>query len=162
MDAIEFRATQNHIEVSGARYTAALIFINGKNLIDLLRHYERPFADREGKPELAGQYLGLPVQELYENLTENVPGKKATVLGCICGDVDDWPLDVLIRDAADTITWSEFENWQRNGEDKNTGEVDRAHADYWDYSSFGPFKFDKAQYSEQLALLKQMAQQATV
>jgi hypothetical protein len=36
------------------------ILVNDRNLLDVLRETELPFAVREGKPELAGGYAGLP------------------------------------------------------------------------------------------------------
>ena len=34
------------------------VFVNGRNLVDVLREVEVPFAVREGKLHLAGSYVG--------------------------------------------------------------------------------------------------------
>ena len=39
------------------------ILINGQDLIDLVAAQERPYAEREGAPDLAGQYGGLPADQ---------------------------------------------------------------------------------------------------
>jgi hypothetical protein len=36
------------------------VLVNGRNLVASLRQVELPYAAREGKPDLAGSYVGLP------------------------------------------------------------------------------------------------------
>jgi hypothetical protein len=40
------------------------VFVNGRNLVDILREVELPFSAREGNPNLAGNYVGLPLEEV--------------------------------------------------------------------------------------------------
>jgi hypothetical protein len=37
------------------------VFVNGRNLVDVLREVVLPFTVQEGKPDLAGSYVGLSV-----------------------------------------------------------------------------------------------------
>lgn len=53
------------------------------------------------------------------------------VLGCECGEVGCWPLQCRVRFEDDVIIWDEFKQPYRASRD---------------YSGFGPFVFDCAQY----------------
>lgn len=125
---------------------AVNVFVNGRNLVDVLREVELPFATREGKPDLAGSYVGLPPEEvilpsprlLGEPTTyydhDSTEGKIA-VLGCICGDPGCWPFRVRIALRDDVVIWSGFEQPHRS----------------WRYEEMRPFLFDRAQYLSALS-----------
>ncbi|WP_405062594.1 hypothetical protein OG474_13395 [Kribbella sp. NBC_01505] len=117
--------------------TELVPLVNGVSLIELVARYER----NEGlKP--ADGYAGLV---LYGDLPSGLrayltggPGTPYALLGCDCGDMGCWPLAAQIHADADTVTWDSFR---------------QPHRPEWDYSGFGPFTFDRAQYDEALQLL---------
>jgi hypothetical protein len=57
MDRIEFDSRPYR---DGDRQSGIQIRINGRDLIDLVRAVEQPFAYKEGAPSIAGAYAGLP------------------------------------------------------------------------------------------------------
>jgi hypothetical protein len=63
------------------------------------------------------------------------------ILGCECGEVGCWPLQCKIRVVGDDVVWDEFR---------------QPHRPARDYSHFGPFVFEGAQYRD--ALTKLVAQ----
>jgi hypothetical protein len=134
------------VESAGAEATGAVvIYINGRNLVELVREVELPFAAHEGHPDMAGQYLGLPPFELLlpsrHLLGEPAPlyesRGKTQVLACECGEAGCWPLFVRIRLGDNTVTWSDFEQPHRSS---------RSAASHWKYDQLGPFTFDRQQY----------------
>ncbi|MFJ5990956.1 hypothetical protein [Lentzea sp. NPDC092896] len=84
-----------------------------------------------------------PAGEMYGGLSRDdrgakpfQPGKKPQlVLGCSCGHADCWPLYARITEDKHTVVWDEFSQPRRKGRD---------------YSAFGPFRFDRAQYGKVL------------
>jgi len=122
------------------------IEVNGTELPDLVREAELPAARAEGDEELAGGYVGLVPGYVRVDLASQFlggagtplyegPAEKTQLLGCGCGEVGCSPLMARVTLSEDTVTWDEFEQPQRED---------------WDYSSLGPFKFDRAQYERAL------------
>jgi hypothetical protein len=147
-----------HLEVDNledarlaGQVTETLIYVNGRNLIDILREVEMPFALKEGHPDIAGGYMGLPPNEVFlpskHLLGEpafdlyKYPGEKVEVLQCVCGVPGCWPFLVRITDEGDRVVWSDFEQPHRSGV---------AGRKKWDYQNLQPFVFDKAQYMAEL------------
>ncbi len=145
----------------GLRYRKACIFIDGRQLIELVRSAEEPWVRAEHRERLAqfddpgefrfepGDYHCLPASMVIlptRNLLDQPddPGfvlgpddprrGKATVLGCTCGIVQCWFLQVRVQILSDLVIWSEF------------GQFYRPH---WQYG-LGPFTFDRRQYEEEL------------
>ncbi|GAB3944214.1 hypothetical protein GCM10029976_067960 [Kribbella albertanoniae] len=109
--------------------------VNGVSLVELITRYERG----EGL-DPAGGYAGL-VLDNFSSIRGYLVGEPSTpyaLLGCNCGDMGCWPLQAQIHADADTVTWDSFR---------------QPHRPDWDYSGFGPFVFDRAQYDEALQLL---------
>jgi hypothetical protein len=44
---------------------AVNVFVNGRNLADILREVELPFAARDSRPDLASSYAGLPPDDIF-------------------------------------------------------------------------------------------------
>ncbi|MEU4564845.1 hypothetical protein AB0F72_41245 [Actinoplanes sp. NPDC023936] len=62
MERIEFRTVEEQL---GAGVLATLVpYLDGVPLPELVRKAELPFARREGNPDLAGSYAGLPGEEV--------------------------------------------------------------------------------------------------
>jgi len=127
---------------SGVLFTP---IIDGSSLVDLVTDYE------EGRGwELAGIHDGLVLEEsqledLPEHLLHGKPSPPhdagIAVLGCTCGVNECLPFLAEIRITDDQVLWGGFQNPLAAGLS-------------WDYSDFGPFVFDKAQY--EVALQKAM------
>lgn len=123
---------------------AVSIFINGRDLLERAREVELPFAVRDGHPDLAGGYIGLPVGSVFWP-SRRLMGKpderydsgvgRISVLGCVCGDVGCWPLQARITVREDVVVWHDFM---------------QPHRRRWDYSEMGPFTFDRGAYEAEL------------
>jgi hypothetical protein len=121
------------------------IFIDGVNLVEILKEHESPFAGR-----IAGDYMGLPPEIVFlpsrHFLGEPVyeldfyEGKSA-ILGCKCGVIECWPFVAKITVNEEMVTWSDFEQPHRGPESAGG---------YWNYNQLGPFVFDRKQYEEAL------------
>lgn len=109
-------------------------FIDGRDLVDLVSEFE----DVSGY-EPAGGYDGIvptryafgPLVPYYLGQPEGGSGREIAVLGCACGEMGCWPLDVRVDLRRDSVVWSAFRQSHR---------PDRA------YDGFGPFTFDRRQY----------------
>ena len=125
--------------------------VDGVSILDLVWEYESAFAGN-----LAGAYAGLPRNDYRTyNLGRTLLGyrenngrfeleREVPLLGCnCCSDIDCWPLMCRVWYPAGGVMWSKFR---------------QPHRKQWDYSGFGPFLFDRAQYLEALAeAARQMA-----
>jgi len=143
-------------------YRQARIAINGQPLIELVRVAEEPWARAEYQERLPefdnpeefrfepGDYhyltaarLLLPSRELLDRPRDpgfvlgpdNPCRGKATVLGCTCGIVECWFVQVRVQLLAEVVIWSDFGQF---------------HRPLWQYD-LGPFTFDRRQYEAQLA-----------
>lgn len=130
MNVIELRV----VPQASGKSDLVEIRVDGQTLIDRVREHERPFAEREGHPDLAGAYMSIGAIDWESS--------KVTLLGCTCGVTSCWPLVSTISVTPTTVTWSNFEQPHRR-----PGSA----AVFWDYSGFGPFVFDRAQYEAALA-----------
>jgi hypothetical protein len=129
-------------------------FIDGENLIDILKKIEKPFAEKEGHPELSGKYSGLDL-DLIKNPKDYFLGKsdavygetgdKTILLDCTCGSLGCWAFVAKIQETQNMIIWSSFEQTHRKGELTNI---------IWNYDELSSFEFDKEQYLNELEKLK--------
>lgn len=139
MDEIRFEIGERDDPVDGMVETVA-IFVNNRDLTKITKEVELPFAARDGKPELAGNYVGLPPGAVFlpshrllgrpEGRYDDDWGGKIAVLGC--GEVGCWPLRVNITPREDTVLWDDFE---------------QPHRRHWRHDEMGPFVFDRTQYT---------------
>jgi len=147
MDVLRLSAEPTQ-EVGHVTWTINLK-VNGRDLRDIVREIESPFAEAEGHPQLAGQYTGLPVSHLMppsQHLLGQPTGPysytdKVTLLQCSCGEPGCWPLLARVTVTADTVVWNEFEQPHRRG--------------YWRYEDLGSFVFDRSQYELALETVSQ-------
>lgn len=118
--------------------------IDGQLLLDLIDRFE---VGSDMRPA-GGAYGGLiPAYYRYGPLDEHFLGKenpglgpKTAVLACECGEVGCWPLMTRITPTGNLVIWDGFE---------------QIHRPTRDYTAFGPFLFDRAQYDQALdALLR--------
>lgn len=120
------------------------IYIDGRNIIEMLAEYERPFAEQEGAPEIAGAYEGLSPAILLDNFMASSHEDKLTIVDCPCNVPGCWPLMVTVQEVEGDIIWTDFEQLHR-GEDSH---------EYWDYRHFGSFVFDKNKYIHEMQKLR--------
>ena len=147
MDELTFKAKK----ALGLYSDSIDIFINGKNLIEMLKTYELPHAIKEGHPDIAGQYMGIGSRELFERLSK--PGQDKIIFTCNgCGEEGCWPMIIDIQADEHSVTWSNFRQPHRGSVSK---------ASYWDYSGFPTFTFDKIHYEAALASLKNSSSRVT-
>jgi hypothetical protein len=142
MDSVVFQVETVALG-GGDAYPVVAIHINGVRLEDLARVVEQPFADAEGKPDLAGSYAGLAAATVAQG-SRHFLGEPQDVwfddgdtvlLGCICGESGCWPLTARVDVLDATVQWSGFRTGHRP----------------WDLSALGPFTFDRGQYERALA-----------
>lgn len=121
-----------------------VIYIDGVNLLTMVKEFETPLAQKEGNPNIAGSYAGLAAGYYGENYfladccTEyGINKDKLALLECTCGYAGCWPFAAKITVNGDTVTWSDFEQPHRQ----------------WDYSTLGPFGFEREAYTKELAKL---------
>lgn len=156
MDSIRLTVSRQLTEGDGREpHEVVDIFINGRDLRDMVREIEQPFADREKHPVPAGQYIGLRPEVIFlpsRHLLGDPDYRhdaficeehqdKIVIYECgQCGYSGCWPLQVRITASEETITWSDFEQPHRCPSEGNA----------WTYDSFGPFVFEREQYVAQL------------
>lgn len=141
MERIEFRTIEQEFGFGGV-FPTLVPHLDGVPLLDLARKAEVPFARGEGKPDLAGSYVGLPKDEvcwpsrhyLDDPVLSWFGDGDAVLLGCGCGEWGCWPFTAIVRVAGDTVTWSGYRTGHRD----------------WDYRELREFSFDRVQYEEAL------------
>ena len=136
MDALDVRLEPGSCDA----IETVRLFINGRDLLALVRDFEAPFAS-----DLAGGYGLLPAADVLpparhflgepEGIYAGGDGR-TMLLGCDCGEPGCWPLEARIAVTAATITWLDFS---------------QPHRPEWSYRGFGPFTFDREQYEAALA-----------
>jgi hypothetical protein len=148
MDTIKFscRKIENHI--AWGTYEVIDILINDKNLIDIIRDVEFPYAEKDGQSGWAGSYEGIFAVEFFNYL--EIPDKYgySTILGCGCGVPECAPIWVKIEKMGNYVIWKNFNSRfsSRKG---------------WDYSQL-QYKFDNQQYYEEIGKLKEKLRQKNV
>lgn len=118
------------------------IYIDEDKLSSLAGVVERPFAEAEGSPHIAGSYAGLPVGWIGLGRAHFLGSPELSwfddgdtvLLGCECGEWGCWPLTATVMVTPVTVTWSNFRTGHRD----------------WDLSGLGPFTFDRAEYESAL------------
>lgn len=145
MDKIRLEVQQVIDEDYGRSFSEVAIFINDRNLIDILRQIELPFAKKEAHPDIAGSYAGLVPEMIFWPsryfLGEPAVGDKIDVLQCVCRSKGCWPFSVRITVDDDKVIWDQFSQPHRTKTHPSGG---------WQYDKYEPFVFDKNQYMSQL------------
>jgi hypothetical protein len=152
MDTIKFVIEDYVDKKYGFRFPETKIYINGKNLIDLVQQVERPVLDPLNLRSVADRsYVGLN-PEWRPNIRHEFLGDTrypySVVLTCTCHE--DWCNSILVKISIDSrkVTWSEFTSELHGEESRLWGETPI------DYSSLGPFVFDLEQYLDALGHLE--------
>lgn len=143
MDTLHLEVGQRD-DPSAGIVDAVRIVINGRSLLDLAREVELPFATRDGNPDRAGSYVGLPTEAIFmpsrrllgepEDGWDDWEGR-ISVLGCGCGVVGCWPLQARIMVQDDVVVWDDFR---------------QPHRRRWRHDRLGPFVFEREEYEAAL------------
>lgn len=160
-DRFEVRITPNYVPWTlDQKLYVAEIYINHQSLLELVYQAEEPLVlveiqerrsagDNIDESVLsAGDYLYLPPAMIllpsrnlldepwdcgFELQSNDPQAGKATVLGCTCGVIECWFMQVRIALNESTVEWADFSQFHRD----------------WQYS-LGPYKFDREQYESEL------------
>jgi hypothetical protein len=130
--------------------SAIWIEVNGRPLAELVGEVERPFAEREGSPDIAGNYAGL-ASRLLDSVDDHYHGAPGSdlvcgprdhtvLLGCECGEPGCWPLMARIEVGPETVSYSDFTQPHRD--------------ERWSYDAMPVLTFEREQYEEALAGLR--------
>jgi hypothetical protein len=148
VDAFSLQIEERRNEIGSLVYETVSISVNGRDLTDILKEVEMPFAQQEGTPNIAGGYEGLrpeeiflPSRRLLGEPESGTSGEKVAVLGCECGEIGCWPFLVSVTVRNEVVIWSDFEQPHRSG---------RASRQPWIYDRLRPFLFDRARYLAEL------------
>jgi hypothetical protein len=128
-------------------YPLAVIKIDGRELIEIVKEVELQITSKTGETSLAGEYGHLPLHQVKapSNLLiggdiplylEEENGKRS-ILECTCGCEGCWPLRAKITTDRDMIKWSEFE---------------QPHRKNWIYPDSFEFIFSRSQLVQALKL----------
>src|SRR5436305_7411333 len=120
MDVISFdivvRPVDEH-RLSEGTLGDVVILINGSPLLDLVREHERAEASRHGQDGPAGSYLPRSVRRAPRGLLYAQPASdyehgdgRFILMGCICGEIDCWPLVARIHVDDNGVVWNDFEH----------------------------------------------------
>lgn len=148
MNTIEFRRQPD----PDASRDIVTVFIDGRSLIDLIAHYERPHAEAAGRPSAAGHYVGLDIAKVVPPsrlLLGEVDGWYCchpgivTLLTCTCGELGCGSVNCFIALSDDRVVWSEFRG--------QLGPIGPDGQRRKSYAGLGPFEFDRVQYEGALA-----------
>lgn len=118
------------------------VLINQTPLLDLLHDWEDAHETDESKKITLSHgplrcnfdhYLSGWLNEKFHRY-DSAPPPKATLLGCACGELGCWPLEVTVTLTEQTAVWSDFFQPFRPQSTL--------------YDGFGPFVFDREHYEK--------------
>jgi hypothetical protein len=131
---------RNHTDDGVVSFTPC---IDRVSLADLVTAFEKA----QGYTDPAGGYGGIvPAHSDLGSIANNFSGQgeptgnceqgQIYALFCECGEAGCWPLVMHIEQDDDHVIWRDF---------------NQPHRQNRDYATFGPFKFNRAQYESTLA-----------
>ena len=124
----------------------AIIVIDDREFLKIVREIELPIAKRASEPELTGQYDYLniddvlyPSKHLFGNPARSLLkyDDRISILECECGCEGCWPLLMTVNATDHTVVWSDF---------------CQIHRDDWHYPSDFRFEFDLQQVEKALKI----------
>lgn len=145
IDKIEFKLIDakaaNEIWAEGYEedFFVAQIYLNGKEIVPILKEIEQPFCNKEGTPEISGCYGHNLPEELYDSLSKAINTNHEAALLCCddCGFSGCWSVLVSVRQTEKYVYW---ENFRQN------------HRANWRYNL--SYKFDRDEYNKAMEQLK--------
>lgn len=140
-DKLEFKlidpveANENWALEYGSKCKGVEIYINGTEIVPILKGIEILYASKEGKPHLAGDYGHNTPKHLYSQLTKSLDGAELLCCGG-CGDSGCWSVLVSIEQDDEYVYWNHFEHNHRD----------------WEYGL--SYRFEKQEYEQAMQQLK--------
>lgn len=124
----------------GKEHKATEIYLNGVELVAILKKIELPYATAEGATDLAGDYGHQTPSSLYFSLT-SCGDEEVDLLCCrSCGEVGCWTISIDIERDDHFVWWKNFHNCYRD----------------WEYNLL--YQFDRTAYEAVLEQLRCEAQ----
>lgn len=163
MDTIKF-VIEDYVDAeAGFRFPVINIYINDRNLINLVRQIETRGRVQEQEENARWQYIGFEpahFQRFYDEMLGKKSYRRSVLLTCTCTFAECNCIMADMVFGADTVTWSDLKSPWLGGKTPSPW-IDEAEAQEmdWqpiDYSGLGPFVFDRAQY---LAALEKVTQE---
>ena len=164
MDTVKFIIEDYVDDENGFRFPTINIYINDKNLIQLVNHVECRDNDLQKEEELLNKqsYVGLH-PDYHRDFHDEFLGLKkrpgdSLLLTCTCLEAACNSITAQIIVDSKTVTWNELKSpWLSSKTLCPWMTEEEALADGWipvDYSGLGPFVFDREQYINALEQLR--------
>lgn len=161
MDKIKFELGFYYDKDYGSGFPIIDISINERKLLDIVTEVERKNAQRMGF-DFGGGYTGVRatpyVVEGDHFLGLSIPGSAKShtrVLNCTCGNPRCWDVLALIEADDKFVCWSYIINpWLLNGLPTHWHTESPEDFVAFNYSSIGPYIFDRRQYEDALNELR--------
>lgn len=124
----------------------AVLWVDGRELLDWVREVELPLAASTNEANLAGKYDYLraetalfPSRQLLGEVARSVYDYEGdpSILECECGCEGCWPLIAKVEVLTDRVIWHHFRQWNR---------------DAWNYPESFRFEFERAQIEAALQI----------
>ena len=153
MDTIKFAIEQYTDEEFGYSFPVINIYINDRNLIDLISEIEHELYAADGEKAVRSSYIGFEVSN-FQRFHSEMLGEKiypnSVLLTCTCTFPECNCIMAKIAIETQTITWSDLKSPWLAGKTPSPW-IDEAEAQEldWqplDYSGLGRFVFDREQY----------------
>jgi hypothetical protein len=153
MDTIKFVIEQYSNEEFGYTLPVINIYINDRDLIDLISEVEHKLFAADGEKIVRSNYIGYEVDH-FERFRNEMLGEKiyprSVLLTCTCTIAECNCIMVNIAIETNTITWNDLKSPWFGGKTPSPF-IDEAEAQEldWqplDYGGLGPFVFDRRQY----------------
>jgi hypothetical protein len=138
------------LQDTGDKANGVRVLINGRDLSDIVREIELPFALKEDSAEIAGAYSGLPPEIAFlpsrhffgeaDALHGDDEGQTFALV-CDCGEPGCWPLSLRVDIGERKVIWSDFRQPHRGPTSK---------AGHWRYDALPRFTFERKAYEDAL------------
>ncbi len=153
MDTIKFVIEQYTHEEFGFTLPVINIFINDRDLIDLISEVEHKLFTADGEKVIRSNYIGYEVDH-FERFRNEILGKKSyrrsILLTCTCTFAECNCILADIDIVAQTVIWSDLKSpWLGGKTYSPFVSEEEAFKGGWhplDYSGLGPFTFEHEQY----------------
>ena len=157
MDKIKFELGWYCDEDFGFGFPIIDIYINDSKLLDIVTKVERENARRLGL-DFGGNYTGVWATPYVVEGDHFLgfaplgqPKYHTWVLNCTCGNPGCWDILAFIEADNETVRWRDIVNpWLVNGLPTHWHTEKPEYFLAFDYSSIGPYIFDRRQYENAL------------
>lgn len=153
MDTIKFVIEQYTDEEFGYTLPVINIYINDRDLIDLISEVEHKLFAADGEKVVRSSYIGYEVAQ-FERFRNEMLGKKTyrrnILLTCTCTIPECNCIMADINIEAQTVIWSDLRSpWLGGKTYSPFVSEEEAFKEGWyplEYSGLGPFTFEREQY----------------